>query len=109
MVSKTYKLKDSWGDIVDITFTKANYEKRYGGGFAIQMWCEDGPYATLTVNLYPKKCEKNCAFVDTNNLGFKIVEWLESNGIAEWTYRIERSGFCEYPEMKFNAEFLESL
>lgn len=109
MSMKEYKLTNVWGQTDNVWFSKAQYDKKYGGGLAIQMWCDDGPYATLTVNLHPEKCKENCAFIDTNNLGNRILGWLEENGIAHWTYRVERSGYCEYPEVEFDADFLASL
>ena len=66
---------------------------------------EDGwvePYATISVNLPNEKItDENCTFVDGNNVPF-VDEWLEKNGIAEPTGRVAFSGFCIYPEMRFN-------
>lgn len=59
------------------------------------------PYSDLTVNL-SVKCDENCAFIDTNNNGDRIVEWLITNKLATLTGRVRQSGFCVYPEMKFD-------
>ena len=70
---------------------------------------EDGfpePWNNLTVNL-GVKCADNCAFIDTNNNGSDIVEWLISNGLGHLTGRIVTSGFCTYPEFVFDMEKIE--
>lgn len=65
------------------------------------------PYGTVTVCLYVG-CGDNCAFVDTNNLpGIDTV--LEKEGIAKKTGRVLQSGFCVYPEMKFNTNILKQM
>ena len=42
----------------DVTIETTNYVNN--GNLAIQLWCEYGPFAILTVNL-DKKCKPNCA------------------------------------------------
>lgn len=64
------------------------------------------PWQNLTVNL-GVKCKENCSFLDTNNNGNEIIAWLESNGIGELTGNYKPSGFCVYPEFKFNMETLK--
>jgi hypothetical protein len=63
------------------------------------------PWSDLTVNL-SILCEKNCAFIDTNNNGEEIIDWLISNNLGKLTGRIEPSGWCVYPEFEFNMEEL---
>ena len=89
-----------WGEIHNITFEISSY--KYGGGLAILMNCEEGPYAALTVNLEEFPREDNNAFVDTNNLGNEIVDWIIENDLGELTGRIGTSGYCIYPEVAFN-------
>ena len=80
------------------------------GNMAIAMEYYDGeihqlmPYAALTVNLVNEKCGENCAFVDVNNLGSKILSWIFQNNLGELTGRCRMSGHCIYPEIKFNME-----
>ena len=60
------------------------------------------PLLDITVNL-DEICPSDCAFVDTeNNPG--IDNWLMTNGIAEPTGNWAVSGFCIYPEFRFNME-----
>lgn len=60
-------------------------------------------WSNLTVNL-GVPCKKNCSFIDTNNNGNGIVAWLEANKLGKLTGRTEVSGYCVYPEFKFDME-----
>lgn len=67
------------------------------GHIALQLWCEDGPFATLTVNLREtRKQPAECAFIDTNN-----CPWAESLikrlKLGVHTGKYAHSGFCSYP------------
>lgn len=53
--------------------------------------------------------QKDCAFVDVNNLGDGILPWIEKNGLGKPTGRKERSGFVEYPEYHFDPKKLQEL
>lgn len=59
------------------------------------------PWGDLTVNL-GYECSKNCAYIDTNNNGQQIVDWLIENKLGRLTGKVERSGFCVYPEFEFD-------
>ena len=87
----------------DVTIETANYANN--GNLAIQLWCEDGPFATLTVNL-DKKCKPNCAFVDTNNCPW-AEDFLQENGIVKPDPRdiYGMSGYCTYPLYEFAPEY----
>lgn len=62
-------------------------------------------WQNLTVNL-GIKCADDCAFIDTNNNGDEIITWLISNKLGKPTGRIKASGWCTYPEFKFNLDEL---
>ena len=65
------------------------------------------PWQNLTVNLAEScRCKPNCAYIDTNNNGNEIIDWLEINGFGQQTGRIAASGWCFYPEFEFNMEAL---
>lgn len=53
--------------------------------------------------------QKDCAFVDVNNLGDGILPWIEKSGLGKPTGRKERSGFVEYPEYHFDPKRLQEL
>lgn len=69
---------------------------------AIEIWNrEDGPIARVTTCLCDHSLAEDEAYVDTNNCPW-AVELLEENGFAERTGRARKSGYCEYPAMKFD-------
>ena len=75
------------------------------GTLAIQLWCEEEPFAMLTVNLdEPHRAE--CQYVDTNNCPWAEQFIAEYNlGAPTGNYGI--SGFCIYPEYRFDIEELK--
>lgn len=90
-----YQIKDDWtGELIDVELV---FDKYYANGrTAVQLWCDDGPYATLSVNLPNERCNEGEFYVDTNNCPW-AEEFLEENRIAEWTGAIGFSGYCTYP------------
>ena len=72
---------------------------------AIQLWCEDGPFATLTVNLDGER-EEGCQYVDVNNCPW-AEQFIYKYKLGTFTGNIGYSGFCAYPEFKFNIEELK--
>lgn len=69
---------------------------------------EPEPWGDLTVN-FGASTEKDCAFVDVNNLGENILPWIEKNGLGKPTGRSQRSGFVVYPEYRFDPKRLLEL
>lgn len=62
------------------------------------------PYCDITVNLPDETLTgESYAFVDTNNAPF-LPRFLAENGLAEPTGLFGFSGFCAYPEYRFNME-----
>ena len=97
-----------WGEDRKIVFDIGKYTSN--GNLAVSMIVEMEedyyePWSTLTVNL-TRKCAPNCAFIDTNNNGDDIIEWLINNNLGKPTGRMEISGFCFYPEFQFNMDIL---
>lgn len=84
-----------------------------GYGLAIQMYQDGEPYAMITVNLPNREgvCEeigiKNAAYVDSNNCPW-TVEMLKESGKA-FVIGWRGSGFCKYPLMMFDEEWLKSI
>jgi len=62
----------------------------------------------LSVNL-GRTVEKDCAFIDVNNLGSDILSWIEKNGLGSPTGRTAQCGIVDYPEYCFNSERLKEL
>ena len=61
----------------------------------------------LTVNLAEKPTDKQCAFIDTNNVKY-AENFLQENKIAQPTGRYTMSGFCTYPEYRFDMSKLKN-
>lgn len=83
----------------------ANNKRLYVGLMAIDK--EYGflePYCDVTVNIpsYPLSSEE-CGFLDTNNFPF-IVELLTRYHCGKFTGKYAHSGFCSYPEFRFNMK-----
>ena len=99
---------NAWGKNHAITFELNNYTEN--GNLYVGMICHDDgwpePWSSLTVNL-SVKCGENCAFIDTNNNGEEIINWLISNKLGKLTGRMQPSGWCLFPEFAFNMEELQ--
>lgn len=93
-----------------ITLAKDQY--LHTDNLAVQMISHDEgypePWNDLTINL-SRKCDLDCAFIDTNNNGADIMNWLAKNDIAYPTGRTGASGFCVYPEVKFTEKALSEM
>lgn len=60
----------------------------------------------ITVNLRNNPAYDNCAFIDTNNHKW-AEKFLQENQIAQPTGRFAISGFCSYPEYRFDMSKLK--
>lgn len=96
-----------------LDFMKTTYANN--GSLAVQIMCQaEGeeyfePFGMLTVNLtFPPK-DKECAFIDTNNMPQDLIQLLIDKGVMTLTGLDQMSGFCVYPECRFDHEWLESL
>ena len=79
-------------------------------GIALNSWSEGyaEPWSTLTINL-GYELPPYCAYVDTNNNGEDIVDWIIENNLGELTGDYGYSGFCKYPLVKFNKDIIDEL
>lgn len=98
--TKTFDVHTRFGTEKDCAFSVGRYADN--DHIAISIWCADGPFADLTVNLpetirYPK----NYGYVDTNNFP-EAPELIERLGIGKWTGGLCSSGFCTYPLYEFD-------
>lgn len=84
--------------------------REYANGHAaIQLYCEEGPLATLTVNIPGiERYDNNYSCVDTNNCPW-AEELIEELGIGEPVGIGFVSGFCTYPVYKFKFEKIKNL
>ncbi len=80
----------------------------YNNNLAITLWSpEEGPFATLTVNLpYTSYLPSDMAFVNTNNCPW-AEEFIEEHDLGEPTGEYGISGFCRYPLYRFYLDKIE--
>lgn len=63
-------------------------------------------YAIVTRNFSDAPLSgPDCSFFDANNYGY-ILEWMLNEGICVPTGNCVESGFCVYPEVKFDIDTL---
>ena len=84
------------------------------GNLALQIMCIDDEtgwedyFAKLTVNLTEYTLNENEAFVDTNNCPW-AEKFIEENNIGKFQNIYAPSGYCHYPQYKFDIERIEEL
>lgn len=59
------------------------------------------PEAVITVNLPDMERNAGCQFIDTNNNGEAVLDWLVLYELGVPTGRYAASGHCMYPEVDF--------
>ena len=94
----TYTLKTQFATYENCHLSRNSY--RDNGRIYLELWNEeDGPIAVLTVNIPGCSMGENETALDTNNLP-TVTQFVEENGIGEFTGRYARSGYCTYPIYK---------
>ncbi len=113
MKENKYEL-EMYGNTYDIILRRGSYSTNKT--LAIAMICVDKsgfeePYATLTVNIDDSDvlANKTRAFVDTNNLGEKILTWIVDNKLGKHTGYRGCSGFCSYPLVEFDENVIKNM
>ena len=96
-----------WGTMYELDFYRVYYT--YNGLPGIEAWCSEGdeywePYGVVTVNLSEPPMD-GCSWVDTNNMRH-LIDRLHDIGAFEYTGRMQMSGFCAYPEVRWNTEWM---
>ena len=99
---KSFKVTTPFGT-EKCTMLASTYAGKFGH-LALQLWCEDGPFATLTVNLPGLRGTKpNVSAVDTNNCPWAPA-LIKRLGIGKPTGDYLHSGFCTYPVYEFDMQ-----
>lgn len=95
---------------MDVSLTTDRYV--HGNGLYVGMYYFDEedqfwePWADISVNLpHEALTDMNCAFIDVNNAG-TLPSFLVENGLAKPTGRFGYSGYCAYPEFRFDLDKL---
>lgn len=93
----------SWGQKEKIWLTKTTYTNN--DTLAVQAWCKEGPYDTITVNLEESNqlAGANRQFIDTNNCPWAPALLID-NGLAHDTGIAGFSGFWAYPLFEFDVD-----
>lgn len=99
------------GSRMDAAFVRDAYANNHRLYVGLYTYDKDDafwePWSDVTVNLSDESIsDENCAFIDVNN-NPTITSFLEQNGIAVPTYRFGYSGFCSYPEYRFDIDKLD--
>lgn len=99
-----------YGETVSVELQVRSYYNASQMALMLVDWSDGEPeyWGDLTVHL-GVATEKNCAFVDVNDLGESILTWIEKNGLGKSTGRSRRSGFVTYPEYRFDPKRLLEL
>ena len=106
------KFKSPWVDKeYNIGLELVQYADNGNLAIVMKSYTDDGFYdgdfnAKLTVNL-GNKLPRNQGYVDTNNLGMDVCDWIFDNHLGKCLPIFERSGFCVYPLFEFDMEELK--
>lgn len=100
-----------------LTFRRGQYS--HNNSLAIQMMYWDDefkcemPWSMLTVCLdgshFPAQNTEYCAYVDTNNNNYDLVDMLMKKGVMKETPYSQWSGYCVYPCFEFNKDWVDTL
>ena len=98
---KTFKVSTSFSTYNQCYLTVGKYNNNH---VAIQIMCEEGPLATMTVNHEKLACfDDNWSCVDVNNAPF-VEDLIKDLGIGHFTgYRL-LSGWVKYPVYNFDMQ-----
>jgi len=97
------KLKTMYGSEINVKFRTSRYTENdnlYVGLMVVDDEGFEEPWSNLTVNL-SVKLNDNQAYIDTNNNGEEIIDWLIKLGLGKVVGH-RTSGFCTYPLFQFN-------
>lgn len=99
---KVFDVKTSYSEYKDCYLKAGKYVE--DGSVAVELWNRyDGPIARVTTCLCDPLLDDDESYIDTNNCPW-AVKLLEEKGFAKRTGRTRKSGYCEYPAMKFDRD-----
>ena len=102
---KTFEVKTAYSCEPNCFLEQAEYSENQH--IALSVWCDDGPFADITVNLPDtKRYPKNFGFVDINNFP-QALALINKLGIGEPVGYHAFSGWCEYPLYEFDLEAIK--
>ena len=74
---------------------------------AISLDCNEGKFATITVN-FNENLDEDMAYLDTNNCPW-VEDIMKKYGLGEPTGKYKQSGFCIYPLYKLDLKAIKEL
>lgn len=108
-----FTYRDPWGSEHELALVRTIYQMT--GNLAVEALVADRgneeygqTWCNVTVNL-GRLPEPDLAFLDTNNMSKELVETLDSLGVYEYTGRKARSGYCEYPLVRFTEDAMGAM
>lgn len=109
MDNKKLVFKTRYSGETPVTFEKGNYLNNNNLYIGVIAWDEGypEPWCDMTVNLQGKLPD-NYAYVDTNNGGNELLEFIIENNLGTQV-GVGASGFCVYPLVKFHEDFVNNI
>lgn len=110
----TQYFDDTYTSEHPVSFVTDKYTENGNLYIGIICWDEGypEPWGDLTINV-GYECDENCAYIDTNNNGQAVIDWLIENKLGRLTGKIVRRDFCICPEFEFDMDevnkYLEEL
>ena len=100
-----YLIRNDDGE--DIVVVPISTTYRNNGTLAILLYDDSNNYlCDVTVNLTGISAPNtNCAFIDTNNSPW-LIDFINTYQLGVPTGRTCRSGYCSYPEYRFDVDKL---
>ena len=74
---------------------------------AISLDCNEGKFATITVN-FNEKLDEGMAYLDTNNCSW-VEDIMKKYCLGEPTGEDKQSGFCIYPLYKLDLQAIKEF
>ena len=90
----------------ELRFYKGKYE--FGGNTALVAICDEGPFATVSVNFDEVKLPKDHVFLDMNNCG-NLCQQMIADGLLVLTGLEYPSGYCIYPAARMTDKLKSIL
>ena len=99
-----FAVNEFTGEMIDVNLAMSTYGSK---DVCLDLWCEDGPYARLTVCLDVEAGE-GMAYIDTNNCPW-APSFIDKYRIGKPTNRTRVSGFCVFPLYKLDMDQIRFL
>jgi len=105
-----YKLKDTPEVFNLYVRVQIKYHHYNNGNLCCMLWDIDNnePYFVVTKNIHDISNRKK-AYIDLNNGGTLLSNFLKGNNIAHFTGSTITQGYCYYPLYEFNLDMNDKI